>query len=145
MTRQRLIPHHLKLNQPRLFLLRRWARIIEAEYERGVYLVGSALRNDNANPRDWDIRVPLTYAQFAARYASRRQRDVMSGRDIALLWNDQYYGRTDDDRQIYWNWYHESTKVMKTAFRVHLGLNVDFHSCPPCEWRAWNGPYWRIS
>jgi hypothetical protein len=140
------MPKHLKSNEPRLFLLRRWANLLAARFGASVYLVGSALRDDNANPRDWDVRIPLTNEQFALRYATAGQRVRMSGSQIADLWNEQYYGRTGDDRRVYWRWTRECQRTGKEAFRKYLGLYVDFQAYPPREWRSWGDhPYWRIN
>ena len=136
----------LRLNPPRLFLLRRWALVLRARFDAHVHLVGSALRDDNHDPRDWDVRVLLTYEQFAARYAPARMRKALSPRDIARLWNEQYFGRSGDDRSLYWGWLREPQAVGKEAYEKSLRLNVDFQAYPPNEWAGWRGhPRWKIT
>lgn len=139
-------PLHLRNNAPRLFLLRRWARVIHARYGGGVYLVGSATRDDNADPRDWDVRVRLTNDQFADRYAPARLRARMTGRQLVDLWEEQYYGRADADRVLYWRWLRDCQAAGKEAFHRYLHLYVDFQTHPPGEWRDWRAhPRWRIA
>ncbi len=145
MNCQTRIPQHLRQNAPRLFLLRRWAGVIAERFAAPVYLVGSALRDDNCCPRDWDVRVALTYGQFAERYATAAQRKRMTGREIADLWIEQYYGRTES-REIYWRWVRECQATGKEAFHKYLGLYVDFQAYAPNEWRSWGErPYWRMN
>lgn len=59
------IPPHVA---SRLGRLRRWANRLRGRYGVPVYLVGSALRADNPDPRDWDVRIMLPDDRFALAF-----------------------------------------------------------------------------
>ncbi len=61
-------PEHLAKRIELMHQLRRWANIVYAQYGVPVYLCGSVLKHDIADPRDWDVRVRLSNAQFTVRY-----------------------------------------------------------------------------
>jgi hypothetical protein len=46
----------------------RWANRLRGRYGVPIYLCGSALREDNPDPRDWDIRIALPDEDFAIRF-----------------------------------------------------------------------------
>jgi hypothetical protein len=51
-----------------------WANQMAARFARPVYLVGSALTS--AVPRDWDVRIVLSNAEFELRYGDSRQYEA---------------------------------------------------------------------
>lgn len=61
-------PTHLADRPELLAKLRREANGLSGLYGCAVYLCGSALRDDNTDPRDWDIRLELPDPDFERRY-----------------------------------------------------------------------------
>ena len=109
-------PAHLRENRPKLKLLRRWARLVKTRMGgSSVYLCGSALHDGNADPRDWDIRVNLTAAEFRRFYGDPD------------AWEDQ--GRTGQWQRERIRWSDDCVKISKEAF-YHVSLNVDFQVYP---------------
>lgn len=60
------IPSHL--TPALLWRLRRWANRLRGRYGVPIYLCGSALREDNPDPRDWDVRIMLPDVLFALHF-----------------------------------------------------------------------------
>lgn len=117
------IPDHVL---SRYTVLRRYANSIRGYYGHPVYLVGSALRPDNLNPRDWDIRVMLPDDEFALRFGNGRETEYVIGR---------WMGEACDGNwtSIRWNWSRECVKRSLQASRELL-LNVDFQVQPERNW-----------
>ncbi len=123
-------PEHLANRRELLHHLRRWANIVYAQYGAPVYLCGSALRTDNENPRDWDIRVRLPSKVFTVRYGSPDE-----------WWQE---GQTGFWTQIRWRWVDDCRKQSERGAH-YTGLNIDFEVLPPAFWRRYkNEPKLRI-
>lgn len=101
--------------------LYRFANGIAGLYGVPVYLCGSALRPDNPDPRDYDIRVMLPDAQFEERYGSVRK------------WNDE--GAVGNWTRVRWRWSADCTKQSRAGFR-DTGLNIDLQVYPASHARA---------
>lgn len=139
-------PAHLKENEPRLFLIRRWAAKLSTGLFCGapVYLVGSAL--ERANPRDWDFRVILTAEAFALRYATAEQRRTMTPREVVARFMAEEVGDADSSSGIFTKWHREMQAVGRAAFYRWTGLYTDFQAQPVRAARTWAGrPRWRAS
>ena len=112
------VPAHIRDREDaQLFFWRmyREANGIRGLYGCPVYLCGSALRDDNADPRDWDFRVSMPDAAFALRFGPVGEwlREGETGN----------WGRTR------WRWSDECVKRSKRA-SADLRLNVDFQIYP---------------
>jgi hypothetical protein len=95
----------------------RWANMLSARYYGApVYLVGSALAEANARPRDWDIRVELPDDEFQWVFGG-------SPKD----WESE--GRSGHWSPIRWRWSDECTKRTKEGW-AHVGVNIDFQIYP---------------
>ncbi len=108
----------------KLLVLKRWANGIAAYYGVPVYLVGSALRESNHDPRDWDIRCCLPNYDFMVRYGSAEEW-VAEG--ISGNWT-----------RTRWRWSADCVKQTKHAWRATGALNVDFQTQPISEWERFN-------
>lgn len=86
-----------------------------AYYGADVWLVGSALKDGNAKPRDWDIRIVLSELAFTRRFGDPKtwQEEGITGR-----WTD-----------VRWRWSNECIKQGLWA-SGYTGLNVDFQIFP---------------
>lgn len=109
------LPKHLLANKGRLFKLRKFANSIRAFYGLPVYLCGSALLENNPEPRDWDIRLEMPDKDFALRFGDPKK------------WRDE--GFTGEYTRIRWGWSDECVKRTKSAWR-ETGLNIDFQIYP---------------
>lgn len=110
-----MIPTHLKANPGRLFVLRRFAQDVAGHFGRPVYLCGSALRDDNADPRDWDIRCIIPDADFAVRYGDVLQWEIEGG---SGMWT-----------RIRHRWSADCVKWRRRAV-VFAKINIDFQIMP---------------
>ncbi len=113
------LPDHLTANRERAFLLRRWANSVAGLYGEAVWLCGSALRADNPDPRDWDVRLRMPHDAFEARYGNPE------------AWEAE--GATGDWTGVRWRWPAENVKQTRRAWR-HVRLNVDFQVYPAAYW-----------
>lgn len=93
-------------------LLRRWANQLSGYFGAPVYLCGSALRPDNPNPRDWDVRVTIPDTDFWYRFGG-----------LPEDWIKQ--GETGDWGPVRWNWSRECVRNTKAGWSA-TGLNIDF-------------------
>jgi hypothetical protein len=80
-----------------------------------VFLVGSALRQDNDDPRDIDIRMMLSESDFARRYGDPQK------------WSDE--GSTGRWTRIRWRWSDDCVKLSRDAW-AHTRLNCDVQVYP---------------
>jgi hypothetical protein len=120
-------PLHLRSSDAgfaRLHLLQRWANGVRGLYGVPVWLVGSALRDDNADPRDWDIRLRLSDAAFRARYGP------------PLAWVAQ--GTSGLWERTRWRWSDDCTKMSREG-AVYTRLNIDFQVYPRAYWERFVG------
>ncbi len=99
----------------------RWSRLykegngLAGLYGAPVYLVGSALNDANAEPRDWDVRITLSDRSFAARYGSVEQ------------WIRE--GETGNWTSVRWCWSADCVKQAK-HMAGNTRLNIDFQVYP---------------
>lgn len=105
------LPAHLAANPVRVAQLRRWANRLRGRYGVPLYLVGSALRDDNPDPRDWDIRMMLPDDDFAVRFGPVAE------------WRHE--GNTGDWTRTRFRWSDQCVKDTKDAV-AWTHLNVDF-------------------
>lgn len=80
-----------------------------------MWLVGSALKDGNAKPRDWDIRIVLSEQAFARRFGDS---DIWQEEAVTGRWTD-----------VRWRWSNECIKQGVWA-SGYSGLNVDFQIFP---------------
>lgn len=111
----RRAPAHVR-DRPLLFsALREWANRMRTRFGYPVYLCGSALRDNNYAPRDWDIRVILPDGAFARRYgpvaAWRREGETGCWTDVRHRWSK------------------ECTRYSRNGARC-TGLDIDFQVYP---------------
>jgi hypothetical protein len=90
--------------------------MVRGQYGWPVYLVGSALRDDNPDPRDWDVRVMLSDRWFRTRFGDPG------------LWERE--GSTGNwTKEIRWRWSDACVKQAKHG-SLHTRLNIDFQAYP---------------
>lgn len=113
----RRLPEHLRTERGRKRLreLRRVATAFYGRYGAPVYLVGSALLDCNARPRDWDVRINLPDDDFTRMFGS------------VAAWEEQ--GNTGLWTDVRHHWSQECVKGSK-EFYYRTGLNVDFQVYP---------------
>jgi hypothetical protein len=119
------LPKHL-VGTTRLLMLRRVANNARGYFGSPVYLCGSALLDDNSDPRDWDLRVRLDDDDFAERYGNARP-----GAQIADQWEGE--GATGEWTDLRWRWSDDCCKWSRRA-RRNTRLNVDFQVYPASYW-----------
>jgi len=129
-------PEHMRKGPGKGLLtrMRREANELGAFYRAPVYLVGSALLDFNAKPRDWDIRVVLKDKDFARRYAPAGPL-VMRGKSYEAMWNWVEEMSTGLWTETRWNWSNDCVKRSKEVAR-RLSINVDFQTMPETYARA---------
>lgn len=95
--------------------LRGDATDLAAFYRGPVYLVGSALLDSNAQPRDWDVRITIPNAEFQRRYGDPNR------------WVEE--GHTGQWTKVRWRW---SDDCVKQSQRLsgHLQVLVDVQVYP---------------
>jgi len=84
-------------------------------YGAPVYLVGSALLDSNMYPRDWDIRIMLSDAEFTRRYGNPQ------------TWHAEQAHK--NWTRISWRWSDDCVKQSKVESSI-LGVLVDFQVYP---------------
>jgi len=114
---KRPVPEHVKKH---LFGLRKLGNGLRGLYGVPVFLVGSALNGTNPKPRDWDIRIMLSDAEFKRRFGI-----------TAHEWSNE--GLTGKWTEGRWRWSDECVKQTKAAWR-DTGLNIDLQIYP--RWYA---------
>jgi hypothetical protein len=114
------LPAHLRNRLDRWYVLVRWANFLYGYYGIPVYLCGSALRDDNDDPRDWDIRIRMSAEQFERRFGSvdKYLEEMNTG-----MWT-----------RVAHRWSAECVKRSKEGWG-HTHLNIDFQIDPPARWR----------
>lgn len=106
-------PEHVKAEW---FVLRRLGNGLRGLYGVPVHLCGSALRPDNSEPRDWDVRITIPDEDFAARFGGTAQE-----------WAAQ--GETGEWGSVRWKWSDECVKLTKRHWKT-TALNVDIQIYP---------------
>ena len=119
------LPKHLRENRDRLALLRRFANMVRGYVGVPVYLCGSAMADFNADPRDWDIRIRLTNADFERRFKI----------DAARWLDEMHTGKWSKGR---WNWSDFCVKLTKVGWK-NTDLNIDLQIYPDLYWREYAG------
>lgn len=114
------MPKHLTQHLDRWFLLVRWGNFTAGYFGTPVYLVGSALRDDNDDPRDWDIRVRLPKFRFETMFGPTEEWVENRERGIVT--------------RTYWRWVDECVKRSINGIR-HTHLNIDFQVYPDILWK----------
>jgi hypothetical protein len=106
------LPAHI--TPGRLAQMQRWANRLRGRYGVPVYLVGSALREDNPDPRDWDFRLTLPDEDFALRFGPVDE------------WRDEGY--TGDWTRTRFRWSDQCVKDTKDAVAwMHLNADVQIY------------------
>jgi len=113
-------PKHLREDHGRRFLLLRWANFVAGYYGVPVYLVGSALRDDNPDPRDWDIRIRLGNEAFKLAFGDPH--------DYNARLDSGFWGKVN------WHWSRECVKRADEGQR-HTHLFIDFQIETAKGWR----------
>lgn len=104
-------------------LLRRWANGLRAFYGAPVYLVGSALRK--RKPRDVDVRLRLSDADFFKRYAITAEQ-----------WQEERATGLYSKEQ----WLYADDCVKRTREgQGQTFLPIDFQVYPARNWRRYRG------
>lgn len=94
--------------------LRRWANRLRGRYGAPIYLCGSALREANPDPRDWDVRIMLPDDDFALRFGPVDE------------WRDE--GCTGLWTRTRWRWSDQCVKDTRDfAAWVHLPGDVQIY------------------
>lgn len=117
-------PAHLRDRMDRLVMLQARANGLRGLLGVPVWLVGSALRDDNPDPRDWDVRLLLPEHAFEARYGPVDEW-ILEG--ATGLW-----GRTR------WRWSDECTRFSR-EWAGRARLNVDLQIYPLIHWQGFRG------
>ena len=117
-----LWPAHVREDHVKVWLLMRWANGIRALFGVPVWLCGSALNDDNKNPRDWDVRLILPDDVFALRYANSYRSDA-----VVQQWVKE--GDTGHFTDLRWDWSDECVRYARHGAR-HTRLNIDFQVYP---------------
>lgn len=125
------LPLHLARRPELLAALRHQAALARKRYWVPVYLVGSALRDQNPNPRDWDIRLSLTAPAFDARFGT----GTVTPRTTVARWLRQ--GQTGAWGSERYAWSGICVRESR-AWSRRLSLNVDFQIYPPAFWRTFD-------
>lgn len=110
--------------------LTREANSLAGYYGAPVYLVGSALQPEKRLPRDFDLRIMLTDADFRTRYGG-------SAED----WEDQ--GRTGDWQAVRWRHSDDCVKQSKHA-SDNCWHMVDVQVYPESYFKRFNKPRVRL-
>lgn len=97
--------------------LRREGNNLSAFYGGRVYLVGSALLDANEQPRDWDVRVIISDAEFQRRYGDPQ------------AWIGE--GHSGKWTRIRWRWSDDCVKQSQVASAACQVL-VDVQVYPDC-------------
>lgn len=101
--------------------LRPWARQLALRFGRPLWLVGSAL--ELPDPRDVDVRVLLSSAEFEARYGDPSEWHK------GLWWPNRLDGSLRYAADV-WDLSREASLVLR--------LNIDFQVQPPIESRRYD-------
>lgn len=114
------MPLHLKQQQDRWYSLIRFATLSSGLYGVPIYLVGSALQDDNPEPRDWDLRCCFTHKMFEIKFGSVKDYIIESGTGIWTI--------------VSHRWANECVKRTKKAW-TETNLNIDFQIQPTYIWK----------
>lgn len=112
MTDTSTLPAHI--DECRRVSMRRWANRMRGRYGVPVYLVGSALREDNPDPRDWDFRLALPDDEFAVHFGPVDE------------WRDE--GCTGNWTRTRFRWSDQCVKDTKDAVAwMHVNADVQIY------------------
>lgn len=114
-TELKIIPLPGHVTNGRLFQLRRWANMLRGHYGLPVFLCGSALLENNPEPRDWDIRIEMPDKEFSTRFGDSKK------------WRDE--GVSGEWTRVRWRWSDECVKQTKHGWKW-TSLNIDFQIYP---------------
>lgn len=106
--------------------LRRFGNELRGHYGVPVYLVGSALEEDNFNPRDWDIRLCLPDEEFMRHYAPGYHNAEKVVLEFNAAWGDLW-------TPTHWRWADDCIKQSRRGWK-HTHLNIDFQTCTQYMW-----------
>ena len=104
--------------------LRAEANGLRGLYGVPVYLVGSALLDSNEQPRDWDVRLTLSDAEFARRYGNPERWETEGG-------DGQW-------TKVRWRWSDDCVKQSQRA-SANSGVLVDVQIYPERYVRRFSG------
>jgi len=113
------MPLHLKNRLDRWYMLVRFATLRSGLYGVPIYLVGSALQDDNDDPRDWDLRCRFTNQMFEVKFGSVNDFLIEAGTG---MWT-----------RVSHRWSIECVKASKKAWK-ETHLNVDLQIQTPEQW-----------
>lgn len=131
-------PAHLRADMSQLRRLRQFANSVSAHYGVPVYLCGSALQDDNADPRDWDIRIRLSHKDFVRFFAPDRE-DFNA---VAKQWEQEL--DSGEYTNLQWRWARECVRRTKAGWD-QTKLNIDFQIYPARYWKQFaNEPRLRL-
>jgi hypothetical protein len=105
--------------------LQRFANGIAGHYGVPVYLCGSALRPDNPEPRDYDVRVTLPDEDFSDRYGWVKGAKSVDG--AVRQWIEE--GSTGAWTRLRFGWSDDCVKQARLG-RKQVQANVDFQVYP---------------
>ena len=125
----------LTLDEGRVAMLKRYANFMSALFGGPVYLAGSALRADNPDPRDWDVRLLLPDGDWALRYEPGEALTEQGAAKVVQQWVSQRY--TGAHTRLYWRWADEMVKYSNMGRRQCL-VNIDFQVYPASYWRLYD-------
>jgi hypothetical protein len=119
-----------------LAMLRRFGNFMSALFGAPVYLVGSALREGNTDPRDWDLRLCLSDVDFVLRYQTGDGLVPKGTRSVIEAWASQR--RSGNFERLYWRWADEMVRYSNVGRRQTL-LNIDLQVYPASYWAEYEG------
>ena len=117
--------------------LSRFANMVSSLFGGDAYLVGSARRAANTDPRDWDIRLLLSDKRFCLRYAPRQALKDDGVASMVMDFTCRY--RSGLSNYTYWRWADEMAR-MSDMGRRQTNLNIDFQVHPTHLWLEHDDP-----
>lgn len=112
-------PAHLRDRMDRLCMLQGEANGLRGLLGVPVWLCGSAMRDDNGDPRDWDVRLVLPKHRFEARYGPV---DDWMAEGAVGLWE-----------RTRWRWSDDCTKFSRDWSKT-TRMNIDLQVQPLPTW-----------
>ncbi len=109
------LPSHITENKLLLEKLRSFANEVAIKYNLPVYLCGSALNENNSNPRDWDLRIWMPDSIFKKLFGSPE------------IWEQE--GKTGQWTNIRSGWSDICVKITEDGWE-HTQLQLDCQICP---------------
>jgi hypothetical protein len=130
------MPEMREIPADQLTMLRRFANFMSALFGGPVYLVGSALREGNTEPRDWDLRTCLSDEDFALRYDTYQGLTPKGWSALVARWEEERL--SGNFSPMYWRWADEMLRYSKMGKRQCF-LNIDFQAYPASYWKRYEG------